>query len=87
MARINPVILFREASAPLREPLSATALTVRAMPMLYSMERPIFEEAGRILEEAVRREPDHAMAAAWAAYWQMYHVGQGWTQDVAGACK
>ena len=87
VARIDPVILFREASAPPREPLSATALTVRAMPMLYSMERPIFEEAGRILEEAVRREPDHALAAAWAAYWQVYHVGQGWTQDVAGACK
>ena len=85
-ARIDPMILFREASAP-RKPLSATALTVRAMPMLYSMERPTFEEAGRILEEAVRREPDHALAAAWAAYWQVYYVGQGWTQDVAGACK
>jgi len=26
-------------------------------------------------------EPDNAMAAAWAAFWQVIYFGQGWTQN------
>src|SRR4051794_25841191 len=60
-ARIDPVILFREASAGPREPLDAMGLTVRAIPLLYTMERSTFAEAGRLLEEAIRREPDNVI--------------------------
>ncbi len=28
-------------------------------------------------------EPYNAMAAAWAAYWHLFYVGQGWSSDVA----
>ncbi len=86
-ARIDPVILFREASARPGEPLDAMGLTVRASPLLYSMERSTFAEAGRLLEEAIRREPDNVMATAWAAYWRVFEIGQGWTRNVTDSIQ
>ena len=86
-ARIDPVILFREASARPGEPLDAMGLTVRAIPLLYSMERSTFAEAGRLLEEAIRREPDNVMATAWAAYWRVFEIGQGWTRNVTDSIQ
>jgi tetratricopeptide (TPR) repeat protein len=85
VARIDPVILFTEAGRPHHETSEPTSLLLRALPMLHSMERAVYEEAGQILETVVRLEPENAMAAAWAAYWQVYHVGQGWSRDIASA--
>jgi len=52
---------------------------------MYSMERKKYEEAGQLIARALEIEPDNAMVAAWAAFWQVFYVGQGWTQDPAGA--
>jgi len=51
------------------------------------MERSTFAEAGRLLEEAIRREPDDVMATAWAAYWRVFEIGQGWTRNVTDSIQ
>ena len=79
VGRIDPVILFIEGQPKRRENHGATGLLLRAIPMIYSMEREKFEEAGRLIKRALEIDPNDAMALAWAAYWDMSHVGQGWT--------
>jgi DNA-binding SARP family transcriptional activator/TolB-like protein len=81
VGRIDPVILFIEGQPKRRENHGATGLLLRAIPMIYSMERARFEEAGRLIKRALEIDPNDAMALAWAAYWEMWHVGQGWTAD------
>jgi DNA-binding SARP family transcriptional activator len=81
VSRIDPVILFIEGQPRRRHQYGATGLLLLAMPMIYSMERAKFEEAGRLIERALDIDPDNAMVMAWAAYWHMWHVGQGWTDD------
>jgi DNA-binding SARP family transcriptional activator len=81
VGRIDPVILFIEGQPKRRENHGATGLLLRAMPMVYSMEQAKFEEAGRLIKRALEIDPNDTMALAWAAYWEMWHVGQGWTPD------
>jgi DNA-binding SARP family transcriptional activator/TolB-like protein len=81
VARVDPVILFIEGQ-PRRVPRSgATSLVMQAIPLMYTMEREKYEDAGRLLNQALAADADNAMAAAWAAFWQVFHVGQGWSSD------
>jgi DNA-binding SARP family transcriptional activator/TolB-like protein len=82
VARIDPVIVFIQ---PKREGQGATALLRRAVPLMYSMNRQKYEEAGRLLTRAIEADPGNAKAAAWGAYWQVFHVGQGWATDATQA--
>ena len=81
VGRIDPVILFIEGQPKRREKAGATTLLLRAIPLIYSMERKKFEEAGELIERAMEIDPDDAMVLTWAAYWQLWHVGQRWTAD------
>jgi DNA-binding SARP family transcriptional activator len=81
VGRIDPVILFIEGRRA--GSFGATGLLLRAIALIYSMEREKYEEAGRLLDRAVEMEPDNAKVAAWAAHWNVFYVGQGWTQNVA----
>lgn len=81
VGRIDPVILFIEGQPKRREKYGALGQLLRAMPMVYSMERKKFEEAGELINSALEIDPEDPMALAWAAYWHMWHVGQGWTSD------
>jgi tetratricopeptide (TPR) repeat protein len=85
VARIDPVILFIEGRQKRRERCGATGLVLQAISLMYSMEREKYEEAGRLLAQAVERDPENAMVAAWAACWHVFYVGQGWAQDTARA--
>jgi DNA-binding SARP family transcriptional activator len=84
VGRIDPVILFIEGQPKRREKAGAHSLLLRAIPLIYSMERRKFEEAGELIERAMEIEPDDAMVLTWAAYWQLWHVGQRWTADSIG---
>ena len=55
------------------------------MPLMYSMERDKYEQAGRLISRAIKIDPDNAMILAWSAHWQVYHVGQGWSEAPAQA--
>jgi DNA-binding SARP family transcriptional activator/Tfp pilus assembly protein PilF len=83
VGRIDPVILFIEGRPKRRKDYGATGLLLRAMPLMYSMERDKYEEAGELINRALKIDPDNAMVLAWGAHWQVYHVGQGWSRDPA----
>ena len=85
VARIDPVILFIEGQKPQPRRSGATGLVLRAVPLMFSMERAKYEEAGRLIESALDIDPDNAKAAAWGAFWQVFYVGQGWARDHAAA--
>jgi DNA-binding SARP family transcriptional activator len=85
VAQIDPVILFIEGQPKRRTSYGATGLLLLAMPLMYSMERKKYEEAGDLIKRALGIDPENAMAAAWAAYWQVFYAGQGWTTDVERA--
>jgi DNA-binding SARP family transcriptional activator/Tfp pilus assembly protein PilF len=85
VAQVDPVILFIEGQPKRRERHGATGLLLRAIPLMYSMERGKYEEAGDLIRRALEQEPDNAKIAAWAAHWQVFHVGQGWAPDESQA--
>ena len=81
VASIDPVILFIEGQPRHKERYGATDLLFLAIPLIYSMERSKFHEAGRLIERAIAIEPDNAMALTWSAYWHLWNAGQSWTPD------
>jgi TolB-like protein/Flp pilus assembly protein TadD len=81
---IDPVILFIEGQPNRREHYGATGLLLLAIPLLFSVERAKFERAGVLIHQAMEIDPQNAMAPAWAAFWHITRVGQGWTADIAG---
>jgi TolB-like protein/Tfp pilus assembly protein PilF len=82
---IDPIILFFDRQPQRRNRHGAMGLVCSAIPLMFSMERRKYEEAGRLINRALEIEPDNAMAAAWAAFWQVVYFGQGWTQDLVKA--
>jgi TolB-like protein len=87
VAQIDPEILLIEAqriSARPSHDATAYDLVLRAIPLISRLEKPLFMEAGELLRQAVRQEPEYAAAHAWFAYWHMFLVGQSWTLDKAG---
>jgi tetratricopeptide (TPR) repeat protein len=85
--QIDPVILYIEGQPKRRDHYGATGLLLLAMPLMYSMERKKYEEAGDLIRRALESDPENAMAAAWAAHWEIFHAGQGWSKDVVQTFK
>ena len=81
VARIDPVILFIEGQRRKSQQLDPDSLVLKAIPLMYSMERDKYEAAGRLIAEALKAEDANANVLAWAAYWQVWYVGQGWAND------
>jgi len=84
VAQIDPEILLIEAKRSAgRPPVDANAydLMLRSIPLIGRMERGPFMQAGEYLAHAIELEPDYAAAHAWYAYWHVFFVGQGWTDD------
>jgi len=81
--QIDPLILYIEGQPKRRKQQGAMGLLLLAMPLMYSMERSKYEEAGGYIRRALEADPDNAMAAAWAAHWEIFYAGQGWCRDVA----
>ena len=84
VAQIDPEILLIEAqrvtSRPPQDPTSYD-LVLRAIPLITRLERPLFMQAGELLRQAVMLEPEYPAAHAWFAFWQMFLVGQGWSDS------
>ena len=82
VARIDPVILQIEGSRPGRRSGSgATGLVLRAIPLLYSLDRRRYDEAGAMLRQAAAASAEDSMVAAWTAFWHLFRVGQGWSES------
>jgi tetratricopeptide (TPR) repeat protein/TolB-like protein len=82
---IDPVTLFFDGRARQRKRDGTTGLLLSAIQLMSTLERRKYEEAGRLIDRALQIEPDNAMASAWAAFWQVVYVGQGWTQNLMKA--
>jgi tetratricopeptide (TPR) repeat protein len=82
---IDPVTLFFDGRLRKRGRDGVTALLLYAIQLMSTLERRKYEEAGRLIDQAFEIEPDNAMAAAWAAFWQVLYFGQGWTQNFVKA--
>jgi DNA-binding SARP family transcriptional activator/TolB-like protein len=87
VARIDPIILFIEGRPKRRERYGATGLLLLAIPLIFTMERRKFDQAGDLIRKALEMDPDNAMVAAWAAHWHLFYVGQGWARDTKGALE
>jgi len=92
VAQIDPEILLIEAQrvsqrSPHDHSVASTSydLLLRSLPLISRLERPLFIQAGELLRQAVAQEPDYAAAHAWAAYWHIFLVGQGWSSDPAAS--
>jgi TolB-like protein len=85
VAKIDPIILFIEGQPNRREHYGATGLLLLALPLVFSMDRAKFARAGELIHQAMEIDPQNAMALAWAAWWHLTRVGQGWAQDFAAA--
>jgi DNA-binding SARP family transcriptional activator/Flp pilus assembly protein TadD len=83
VGQIDPVILHIEGQPRRRSHYGATGLLLLAIPLIHSAERGKFEEAGELIERALALDPDDAMVATWAAHWQVFSVGQGWSERPA----
>jgi DNA-binding SARP family transcriptional activator len=81
VGQIDPVILFIEGQPKRPEKFGAAGLLLRAIPMIYSMERERYEQAGELIARALEMEPENPMACAWTAYWHLFYVGQGWSKN------
>lgn len=82
---VDPVSLFFDGRVRQRRRDGATGLLLSAIHLMSTLERRKYEDAGRLIDRALQIEPDNAMAAAWAAFWQVVYVGQGWTQNLTKA--
>lgn len=93
VAQIDPELLIREGERdrPRRQAgttaMSGNDMVLRAVPAIYRLERGGFHAAGQLLEDALLADPDNPSAHAWYAYWHLFLVGQGWTQDPAAAAR
>jgi tetratricopeptide (TPR) repeat protein/TolB-like protein len=82
---MDPVTLFFDRRPRLRQRNGATGLLLLAIPLMSTLDRRKYEEAGLLIDRAIELEPDNGMAAAWAAFWQVLYFGQGWTQNFVKA--
>ncbi len=90
IAQVEPELLMREGEPGRRQSATVVApheLVLRAVPAIYRLERDRFQDAGRLLEEALAADPNCAPANAWYAYWHLFLLGQGWAADPAAAAQ
>jgi len=85
VSRIDPTILFIEGQHKRHSHHDATGLLLRAIPLMYSMQREKYEEAGKLIQASLEADADNPKTVAWAAHWQVFYVGQGWAIDDAEA--
>ena len=84
VAQIDPEILLIEAKRTAARPVldaNAYDLVLRALPLMNRLEREPYMQAGTYLARAIELEPEYAAAHAWYAYWHIFLVGQGWTEN------
>ncbi|HXW27898.1 MAG TPA: hypothetical protein VEK55_00935, partial [Xanthobacteraceae bacterium] len=86
VGRIDPVILWIEGQPnKRRQYYGATGLLLQAIPLMISMERRKYQEAGRLIARAVELEPDNAKVMAWAANWHLFNITQGYGEHTEHA--
>jgi TolB-like protein len=65
------------------EDYTAYDLFLRAQESMHSASQSTFEDARKLFDSAIERNPYYSTALAWRAYWHVLRVGQGWSSDRA----
>jgi DNA-binding SARP family transcriptional activator/TolB-like protein len=84
VAQLDSEILMLEARRTQTcriETATAHELVFRSLPLINRLERGPFTDGGTYLARAIDLEPDCVPAHAWYAYWHLFMVGQGWSDD------
>lgn len=79
---IEPTLRAEEISRARLKPtnsLDAYDLYLRALPCFYTMTKESFDEAVRLLDEAIAIDPAYMVAKAFAAFARGVRVNQGWS--------
>jgi adenylate cyclase len=87
VAGIAPNVRAAELRSAMRKkPDNFTAYdhTLRALPLVHSLEPKMFLQAREYLDKAMEADPNFAMPVAWAARWYSLYVGQGFSSDPVG---
>jgi tetratricopeptide (TPR) repeat protein len=85
VGRIDPVIPFIEGQFEPHDRYGATGFLVRAAPLMFSMEREKYEQAGQLINQALKIDPDNSDVAVLAARWHHFRITQGWTKHTEQA--
>ncbi|MCG8449921.1 MAG: hypothetical protein MI725_10120 [Pirellulales bacterium] len=89
-ARLSPRILMAEISRAAHMPPDDTSphlAVMRAIPLIYRMDRDAFGEADQLLKTAIDNDPMYGSAYAWRGFWQLINIGQQWADDVPVAIE
>ena len=67
--------------------LSAYHLTLEARDLIFRLEPESFDQAGRLLRQAIAIEPSYAASHSALAGWYSLRLGQGWSPDIGDDVK
>jgi TolB-like protein len=77
---IEPNSFPIETGLKARNRFGASGFLRRALPLMFSMEREKFRQAGQLIKSALEIEPDDGEITAWAARWQHFNITLGYTE-------
>jgi adenylate cyclase len=82
---IAPDIREWELQRARRKPadsLTAYDLLLRGNDLMLRLNESDFNRARGLLQQAIAEDPGYAPAWAYAAYWHILRIGQGWSSDI-----
>lgn len=62
--------------------IASHRLLMASITLMHRMELGAFAKSRELLEELLRRAPQHAILHAWLAKWYVLQINQGWSVDV-----
>jgi len=84
VAQIAPNVRHAELKRALRKPpesLPAYDYLLRALDLIYKLERSSFDTASELLRKSRELDPAFALPYSWGAWFHMYRVALDWSQD------
>lgn len=84
VATLAPQLRRQELLRALRKhPDSMTAhdLVLQAIDQFHRLDQASFARSRGLLQQAIALDPGYATAQAWAAWWHLIRVSQGWSTD------
>jgi tetratricopeptide (TPR) repeat protein len=80
IGHIDPAIPYIEGERKSHDRYGTAGFLRRAIPLMFSMEREKYGQAGQLINRALEIDPDNSDVAAWAARWRHFRICQGWAQ-------
>jgi tetratricopeptide (TPR) repeat protein len=78
LASVDPGVPLGDGASKLPERHGATGFLRRAVPLMASMERKKFQQAGQLIRTALEIDPDDAEVASLGARWRYFNITLGY---------